>query len=118
MANNDWDHTVTIEVGGEKATYARLRNARDAAVYLLENWKTAPGKTYCSAVKACTRALRGEIPESFAYAEFLSAATDAQIAFLTSMVGTTYDEFEAELEGICHESILLDAIIVPRHSGE
>ena len=84
MTTGSWSSTVTIEIKGERRSFARLKTTRDAASYLVDQWPGRLDEAYKAAIVVCTRALRGEVDDKVALAGLIQAATVSGISYMNS----------------------------------
>lgn len=111
MSPKTWNNVVTIEIRGERKSYARINSTRDAASYLVDEWPGERDRSYMSAIIYCTKALRGEIPDRGAMSAFINAASASGLRYMSSpMKVSIVDEFELAIIKAANESLAHDLI--------
>lgn len=101
-----WPNTVTIEIKESKLIYSRIKNTRDAAHYLLENWPGRRSSNYCAAIRLCAKALRGETSDEAAYISFIAAAREENVALVLNPRRDDADQMEIEIQQVVAENFL------------
>lgn len=110
MTARSWSSTVTIEIKGERTTFAHLTTTRDAASYLVDRWPGRLDDAYKDAIVVCTRALRGEVDDRLALAGFIRAATvsglryvnkpDSDYGFESALIEATKQSLADDMSGL------------------
>ncbi|MDQ1194384.1 preprotein translocase subunit SecD [Rhizobium sp. SORGH_AS 787] len=109
MSLKTWKNVVTIEIRGERRSYARINSTRDAASYLIEEWPGERDRSYSSAIISCTKALRGEAHDQSAMSAFINAASASGLRYMNSpTIVSTVDEFELAITKAVTESLADD----------
>ncbi len=109
MIAGTWDSTVTIELKGERRSFARITTNRDAASYLVDQWPGQLDSAYREAILICTKALRGEIDERLALVKFVEAATVSGLRYMNSPHPQhRNDDFELDLIEATKQSLAND----------
>lgn len=71
-----WNMPVTLVIGSAKYL---VTSSREAAWMLADKWPDVTGNTFIRALRACTAAIEGKRPNSFARQAFVVAARRANI---------------------------------------
>ncbi|MES5100727.1 DUF982 domain-containing protein [Agrobacterium sp. BA1120] len=109
MVAGTWGSTVTIELKGERRSFARITTSRDAASYLVDQWPGQFDSAYKDAILICTKALRGEIDDRLALVKFVEAATVSGLRYMNSPHPRQVDdEFEIDLIEATKQSLAND----------
>ena len=103
-----WSSTVTIETGKAADAYARIQSTHDAANYLLNDWAKERSSIYCAAIRACAKAIRGEMSHEAAYITFMAAVREAQLALVANRRCSAADTLEWDIETALAEEILTE----------
>lgn len=101
MSIANWNRIITIEIGTKTHAVVRIQNTRQAAQCLLGDWPIKAGYCYHRAILACTRALRGELPDEDVRFLFTDAVDDAHLPYIVSLNTTLLDSFDSEIAAIC-----------------
>lgn len=112
MTERLWNRPVIIELEGVARRY--IRNTREAAWWLLDEWPAEKGDAYRRALLGCTRALAGLLPDPAARHLFTQAAQDAELRVSLSSDIREYDPFMAELSEATHRAMFT----APADEGE
>lgn len=100
MTETLWNRPVIIELDGVSTRY--IRNTREAAWWLLDEWPAEKGQAYREALLGCTKALAGNLPDPAARLVFTNAVREAQLRVSVSSDIREYDPFVAELAEATH----------------
>lgn len=103
MAEALWNRPVIIELDGVSTRY--IRNTREAAWWLLDEWPAEKGQAYRAALLGCTRALAGNLPDPAARLIFTDAVREAKLRVSLSGDIREYDPFVADLAEAAHEDM-------------
>lgn len=101
MSESNWSRIITIEIGTKTHMVVRVENTRQAAECLLGDWPRKSGFFYHRAILACTRALRGELPDEDARFLFADAIDDVHLPYLVSLNNASKDALDSEITAIC-----------------
>jgi hypothetical protein len=101
MSIGTWNRIITIEIGTKTHIVVRIENTRQAAECLLGDWPAKSGFYYHRAILACTRALKGELPDEDARFLFTDAIDAAHLPYLVSLNNISLDTFDTEIAAIC-----------------
>ena len=110
MSTETWNRIITIEIGTKTHMVVRVENTRQAAECLLGEWPVKSGFYYHRAILACTRALKGELPDEDARFLFTDAIDDAHLPYLVSLNNVARDPLDTEIAAICDEIAFEDRI--------
>ncbi|OCJ13378.1 hypothetical protein A6U87_06015 [Rhizobium sp. AC44/96] len=76
MDSSLWNKPVLIVIG---TTTHWVKNAREAAWLLADQWPVVSGKPFIGALQACAAAIEGRSPAAFARLAFVAAARHANL---------------------------------------
>jgi hypothetical protein len=71
-----WNKPVLIVIG---RTRHLVKNTREAAWLLADQWPVVSGKHFIGALRACAAAMEGKSPASLARVAFIAAARHANL---------------------------------------
>lgn len=109
MDKPSWNNIVTIEIRGERKSYARINTTRGAASYLIDDWPGERDRAYTRAIVSCTKALKGELDDRSAMSDFIHAASVSGLRYMSSPASETLrDDFELSLIEATKQSIAAD----------
>ncbi len=109
MGTRSWNNVVTIEIGGERKSYARINTTRGAASYLIDQWPGERDSAYTDAIVSCTKALKGEIDDRSAMSAFIHAASISGLRYMSSPASRSlHDDFELSMMEATMQSIAAD----------
>lgn len=76
---HNWQRSVVL-TNPEADVFVIVRNALEAAAYLMDFWPRQRGPAFFRAIRVCADALEGEAADEDVRKAFLAAAQDADIA--------------------------------------
>ncbi len=103
-----WSRTITIEIGETSGVFTRIETTRDAAFFLLDHWQLSPSPCYCTAVRTCTKAMKGEMSHEAAYLSFMAAVREGSVPTISTRRDEKTDELESEISSAVAENILAE----------
>lgn len=102
-----WARNLTVETE-ENGGVAHIQSTEDAAYYLLDRWRRERSAAYCSAVRMCAKAIRGEVSHEGAYISFMALVREANLALVSHPKYEEIDDFVNEIGMVIAENILSD----------
>lgn len=103
-----WATTVTIDTGETPNDFARIHSTKDAAYFLLDHWQRDRSPAYCTAIRLCAKAIKGEASHEAAYIAFMAAVREANVTTVTSRRRREDDQLSLAIGTALAEGILLE----------